>query len=63
MSFCNQAMACEYLAKNKLKPGVHVLPPEMDDEVARLQLEAMGISYDEMTPEQKKYSESWREGT
>ncbi len=65
MSFCNQAMACEYLVKNKgkLKPGVHVLPPEKDDEVARLQLEAMGISIDEMTPEQKKYVTSWREGT
>jgi adenosylhomocysteinase len=63
MSFCNQAMACEFVVKNKLKPGVHVLPPEMDDEVARLQLEAMGISFDQMTPEQKKYSESWREGT
>jgi adenosylhomocysteinase len=63
MSFCDQAMACEYVVKNKLKPGVHVLPPEKDDEVARLQLEAMGISFDEMTPEQKKYSESWREGT
>jgi adenosylhomocysteinase len=63
MSFCNQAMACEFVVKNKLKPGVHVLPPEMDDEVARLQLEAMGISFDQMTPEQKKYSESWKEGT
>ncbi len=65
MSFCNQAFACEYLAKNKgkLKPGVHVLPPEKDDEVARLQLEAMGVEIDEMTPEQKKYVNSWQEGT
>jgi adenosylhomocysteinase len=63
MSFCDQALACEFVVKNKLKPGVHVLPPEVDDEVARLQLQAMGISYDEMTPEQKKYSESWKEGT
>ncbi len=65
MSFCNQAFACEYLLKNKgkLKAGVHVLPPEKDDEVARLQLEAMGIKIDGMTPEQKKYSQSWREGT
>lgn len=65
MSFCNQAFACEYLARNKgrLKPGVHVLPPEKDDEVARLQLEAMGVLIDEMTPEQKKYVTSWREGT
>ncbi len=64
-SFCGQVLACEYLVKNrgKLKAGVHILPPEKDDEVARLQLEAMGIKIDEMTPEQKKYSESWREGT
>ncbi len=65
MSFCNQAFACEYLLKNKgkLKAGVHVLPPEKDDEVARLQLEAMGIKIDDLTPEQKKYGESWQEGT
>jgi adenosylhomocysteinase len=65
MSFCNQAFACEYLVKNKgnLKPQVYVLPAERDDEIARLQLEAMGIEIDEMTKEQKKYSESWKEGT
>ncbi|MBI2143695.1 adenosylhomocysteinase [Candidatus Woesearchaeota archaeon] len=65
MSFCNQAMACEYLAKNKgrLKPAVHLLPPGKDDEIARLQLEAMGVKLDEMTEEQKKYGESWKEGT
>ena len=65
MSFCNQAFACEYLVKNKgkLKPGVHVLPPEKDDEVARLQLAAMGVFIDEMTDEQKKYVNSWQEGT
>ena len=65
MSFCNQALACEYLVKNKgkLKPGVHVLPPENDDEVARLQLEAMGVKFDKLTPEQEKYVTSWKEGT
>ncbi len=65
MSFCNQAFACEYLVRNrgKLRAGVHALPPEKDDEVARLQLEAMGIRIDDMTPEQKRYSESWRERT
>src|SRR3989338_2040084 len=64
MSFCNQAFACEYLVKNKgkLTPGVHVLPPEKDDEVARLQLAAMGVFIDEMTDEQKKYVNSWQEG-
>ncbi|MBN1503073.1 adenosylhomocysteinase [Candidatus Woesearchaeota archaeon] len=65
MSFCNQAFACEYLVQNKgkLEPRVYVLPPERDDEVARLQLEAMGIKIDELTIEQKKYMSSWREGT
>ncbi|MBI2144922.1 adenosylhomocysteinase [Candidatus Woesearchaeota archaeon] len=65
MSFCNQAFACEFLVKNKgrLNAGVHVLPPEKDDEVARLQLAAMGVQFDEMTAEQKKYVESWQEGT
>lgn len=65
MSFCNQAFACEYLIqhKGKLKPGVYTLPPEKDDEIARLQLHAMGITIDEMTAEQKAYRASWREGT
>ncbi|MBN2454456.1 adenosylhomocysteinase [Candidatus Woesearchaeota archaeon] len=65
MSFCNQSFACEYLVQNmgKLAPKVHLLPPEKDDEVSRLQLEAMGIKIDSMTAEQKKYSESWKEGT
>ena len=65
MSFCDQAFACEYLVQNQgdLKAGVHVLPAEKDDEVARLQLEAMGITFDSLTPEQKQYSESWKEGT
>lgn len=65
MSFINQAFACEYLIQNKgkLEPKVLVLPPEKDDEVSRLQLEAMEIQIDSMTAEQKTYSESWREGT
>jgi len=58
-------MACEYLVKNKGKLGskVYKLPTEIDDEIAELQLEAMGIKIDTMTPEQKKYSGSWQEGT
>jgi adenosylhomocysteinase len=65
MSFCNQAFACEYLVKNKgkLEPKVYVLPKEKDDEVARLQLEAMNIRIDSLTPEQKRYISSWEEGT
>ena len=65
MSFINQAFACEFLVKNKgkLESKVYVLPKEKDDEIAKLQLEAMGIKIDSMTEEQKAYSTSWREGT
>ncbi|MBN1385596.1 adenosylhomocysteinase [Candidatus Woesearchaeota archaeon] len=65
MSFINQAFACKFLLDNKgkLKPKVYTLPPEMDDEVARLQLEAMGIEIDELTDEQRRYLSTWQEGT
>lgn len=65
MSFCNQVFACEYLVKNKgkLKSEVYVLPPEMDDEVSRLQLESMGLEIDKLTKEQENYLNSWEEGT
>ena len=64
-SFCGQALACEYLVKNKgkLKSVVITLPKEIDDEIARLQLEAMDIKIDSLTEEQKKYLSSWEEGT
>jgi len=64
-SFCGQALACEYLAKHKdsLEVDVIELPPEIDDEIAGLQLEAMGIDIDELTEEQKEYLNSWEEGT
>lgn len=65
MSFMNQALACEYLAKNKgkLKAQVYKLPDEVDDNVAQLQLDAMNIKKDNLTAEQKKYLTSWQEGT
>lgn len=65
LSFVNQAFACEYIVKNReqLKPGVHVLPKEMDLEVSRLQLDAMGVSIDSLTEEQDAYLNSWEEGT
>ncbi|MFH1439603.1 MAG: adenosylhomocysteinase [Candidatus Woesearchaeota archaeon] len=66
-SFCGQALACEYLVKEKqkgkLKPEVIMLPEEIDDHIAALQLKAMGIKIDELTEEQKKYLASWQEGT
>ena len=65
MSFCNQAFACEFLVQNegKLQSKVYVLPPEKDDEIAKLQLKSMNISIDNLTKEQKEYLERWQEGT
>ncbi len=65
MSFANQALCLEYLAKNKgkLKPKVYPVPEEIDNEIGRLKLEAMNIAIDSLTKEQKKYLESWEEGT
>jgi adenosylhomocysteinase len=65
MSFANQALASEYLQKNKgkLANGVHALPKEVDRQIAALKLHAMGIAIDELTAEQAKYLSSWEEGT
>ncbi len=65
MSFANQALACEYLVKNqgKLEPGLHSIPKEVDQEIARLKLQAMGIEIDSLTPEQFEYINSWTSGT
>ncbi len=65
MSFANQALACEYLVKNKgqLAPGIHSIPKEVDQEIARLKLAAMGIMIDTLTPEQIEYINSWTSGT
>ncbi|HEY9736609.1 MAG TPA: adenosylhomocysteinase [Trichocoleus sp.] len=65
MSFANQALACEYLVKNKgsLEPGIHSIPTEVDQEIARLKLVAMGIEIDSLTAEQEIYINSWTAGT
>jgi adenosylhomocysteinase len=65
MSFANQALSVEYLVKNKgkLTPGVHLLPQEVDMEIARLKLHALGIAIDTLTPEQIEYMGSWETGT
>ncbi len=65
MSFANQALACEYLVKNKgsLEPGIHSIPLEVDQEIARLKLQAMGIAIDTLTPTQIEYMSSWTMGT
>ena len=65
MSFANQALSAEYLIKNKgkLEPKVYKVPDELDFEVARLKLKAMGITIDELTDQQKEYLLSWEHGT
>ncbi len=65
MSFANQALAAEYLVKHhgELKPQVYGVPPEIDQEIARLKLSAMGVQIDTLTDEQQTYLASWAEGT
>jgi adenosylhomocysteinase len=65
MSFANQALAAEYGYTNhaSLTPQVYTVPAEIDREVARLKLAALGVTIDEMTPEQARYVGSWQEGT
>jgi adenosylhomocysteinase len=65
MSFANQALSAEYLVKQqgKLEAGVHVLPPEVDQEIASLKLRSLGISIDTLTPEMLEYMSSWETGT
>ncbi|HUF52167.1 MAG TPA: adenosylhomocysteinase [Dehalococcoidia bacterium] len=65
MSFANQALAAELITRSqdKLATEVHTVPAEIDNEVARLKLKAMGIEIDVLTPEQEKYLASWEAGT
>ena len=65
LSFCDQALGVEWGIANadKLEPKVYRLPDNIDREVAGLQLEAMGIRIDDLTPEQSNYLSSWSEGT
>jgi len=65
MSFANQALCVAYLARHgkQLQADVHAVPADIDDEVARDKLTAMGISIDTLTPEQESYLKSWQEGT
>lgn len=65
MSFCGQALAVEYLLKNKgkLKPGVYTLPAALDDKIAQLQLDSMGVKIDKLSKRQAEYLSGWQEGT
>jgi adenosylhomocysteinase len=65
MSFANQALCAEYIVQHatELKRTVYPVPENIDKEIARLKLEAMGLQIDVLTPEQAKYLSSWEEGT
>lgn len=65
MSFANQALSTEYLVKNRgtLEHKVHILPAEVDQEIAGLKLKALGIDFDVLTPEMVEYLSSWETGT
>lgn len=65
MSFANQALCSEHLAKvsSDLEIGVYTVPDDIDKQVARLKLAALGIEIDELTEEQKEYLSGWRQGT
>jgi adenosylhomocysteinase len=64
MSFANQALSVEWIVRSSaLQPDVYGVPEEIDAEVARLKLQAMGIEIDELTPEQEAYLRSWELGT
>jgi adenosylhomocysteinase len=65
MSFANQALVAEWIVKQRetLVPDVYPVPEEIDGEVARLKLQAMGIEIDTLTPEQEHYLRSWDLGT
>jgi adenosylhomocysteinase len=64
MSFSNQALSVEYIAKSgKMPPKVYPVPKQIDETIARLKLDAMKIKIDELTEEQKKYLATWEMGT
>jgi adenosylhomocysteinase len=65
MSFANQALSAEYMVKHskELKNQVYAVPEHLDQQIAKLKLESMGVSIDKLTPEQEHYLASWDEGT
>ena len=65
MSFANQALAAEYMLQNvdKLAAQVYTIPADVDMEIARLKLLAMGVHIDTLTAQQEAYLNQWQEGT
>ena len=65
MSFANQALGAEYVLRNHdtMESRVYTIPEEVDREIARLKLEAMGVSFDTLTDQQVAYLNQWQHGT
>jgi adenosylhomocysteinase len=65
MSFANQALCCEWLVKNfaTLNKEVYPVPKEIDQQIAQLKLESMGVQIDHLSPDQQRYLQTWNEGT
>jgi adenosylhomocysteinase len=65
MSFANQALSAEYMLQHAddLENTVYAVPEDIDQEIARIKLQSMGVEIDKLTPEQEKYLSSWEEGT
>jgi adenosylhomocysteinase len=65
MSFANQALSAEYVFQNakSLEKSVYTVPEAIDQEIARLKLESLGVKIDTLTDEQVRYLSSWQEGT
>ena len=65
MSFANQALGAEYLMRNveNLAAQVYTIPADVDQEIARLKLQAMGVMIDTLTEQQEAYLNQWQEGT
>jgi adenosylhomocysteinase len=65
MSFANQALCAEYMVRNakSLEKKVYSVPADIDAEISRLKLLAMGVAIDTLTEKQAKYLASWEEGT
>lgn len=63
MSFATQALTTEFALKEKMEPGVYMVPREVEEYISTLKLKTMGINIDELTEEQKQYLSSWEMGT
>jgi adenosylhomocysteinase len=64
MSFANQALCAEHIAKSeRMLPKVYAVPCDIDDNIAELKLKSMGVTIDKLTSEQQKYLSTWEMGT